>query len=83
MDEPTSSLDGITEETIAELLRKKFRDTTIIYSAHRLSLILEADWIVVIKDGNVLDEGPHKDLFNRCEYYRHLITAQANGSQDR
>lgn len=78
MDEPTSNLDGLAEEEIAELIRSRFQNTTVIYSAHRLSLILEADWIVVIKNGKVLDKGSHLDLLNRCEYYRKLIEAQAH-----
>ena len=78
MDEPTSSLDGIAEESIAELLRKNLGDATIVYSAHRLSLILEADWIVVIKDGKVLGQGQHNDLLNCCEYYKRLIDAQTH-----
>jgi ABC-type bacteriocin/lantibiotic exporter with double-glycine peptidase domain len=76
MDEPTSSLDGIAEASIARLIRKHMKDSTIIYSAHRLSLILEADWIVVIKNGKVIDQGTHNDLAQRCDYYRELITAQ-------
>ena len=79
MDEPTSNLDGLAEEEVAELIRNRFQDTTVVYSAHRLSLILEADWIVVIKNGVVLDKGKHSDLLNRCEYYRRLIEAQAHG----
>ena len=76
MDEPTSSLDGIAEDAIAGLLRNNLDDATVVYSAHRLSLILEADWIVVIKNGKVLDQGRHDDLLKRCEYYKRLIDAQ-------
>ncbi|WP_295729639.1 ATP-binding cassette domain-containing protein [uncultured Bifidobacterium sp.] len=82
MDEPTSNLDGLAEEEIAELIRNRFQDTTVVYSAHRLSLILEADWIVVIKNGVVLDKGKHSDLLDRCEYYRRLIEAQAHGKAE-
>lgn len=82
MDEPTSNLDGLAEEEIAELIRNRVHDTTVVYSAHRLSLILEADWIVVIKNGVVLDKGKHSDLLNRCEYYRRLIEAQAHDNAE-
>lgn len=76
MDEPTSNLDGLAEETIAKLIRQRFGNTTVLYSAHRLSLILEADWIVVIKNGRVLDEGNHEELLGRCDYYKQLIASQ-------
>lgn len=82
MDEPTSNLDGIAEEGIAELIRNKFKETTVIYSAHRLSLILEADWIVVIREGSVLAEGRHDDLMQTCEYYQQLINAQMHHSDE-
>ncbi|BDR54856.1 hypothetical protein KIMH_09670 [Bombiscardovia apis] len=79
MDEPTSSLDGLAEGEISELIRNRFPNTTLLYSAHRLSLILEADWIIVIKDGIVLDSGRHSDLMNRCKYYKKLVEAQSHG----
>lgn len=82
MDEPTSNLDGIAEEGIAELIRNKFKETTVIYSAHRLSLILEAGWIVVIREGSVLAEGRHDDLMQTCEYYQQLINAQMHHSDE-
>lgn len=76
MDEPTSSLDGIAEASIAKIIRNNIKDVTVMYSAHRLSLIMEAEWIVVIKNGKVVDEGTHDSLMRRCRYYQRLITAQ-------
>lgn len=75
MDEPTANLDGISEQDYFALFRRCFPNATILYSAHRESLIMSADWIVVIKDGTVLGEGEHDDLMENCAYYRELIGA--------
>ncbi len=83
MDEPTSSLDGIAEHRVVKLIRSEFGKATVIYSAHRLSLILGADWIVVIKDGSVLAEGTHDELMRKCGYYRRLVEAQYAMPQER
>lgn len=83
MDEPTSSLDGIAERRVVELIRSESGKATVIYSAHRLSLILGADWIVVIKDGSVLAEGTHDELMRKCGYYRRLVEAQYATPQKR
>jgi ABC-type multidrug transport system fused ATPase/permease subunit len=76
MDEPTASLDGIAESQINELIDRTMKGVTTVYSAHRLSLILAADWIVVIRDGKMLREGTHEDLMCSCPYYASLIAAQ-------
>lgn len=77
MDEPTASLDGIAENEINQLLRRNLPETTIVYTAHRLSLILSADWIVVLKEGRVVGQGSHSALLDECPYYRKLIESQA------
>lgn len=83
MDEPTSSLDGIAEEGINELLGNMFPSATIVYTAHRLSLILSADWIVVLKEGRVVAQGRHSELLCSCEHYRELVSSQmAQGLDD-
>lgn len=77
LDEPTSSLDGISEREIDLLLRDLFGGRTIAYAAHRLSSILNADWIVVLNEGKVEGQGRHQDLYNSCLYYRSLIDSQS------
>lgn len=77
LDEPTSSLDGISEREIGLLLRDLFGGRTIVYAAHRLSSILNADWIVVLNEGKVEGQGRHQDLYNSCLYYRSLIDSQS------
>lgn len=83
MDEPTSSLDGIAEHLIVGLIRSESGKATVIYSAHRLSLILGADWIVATKDGSVLAEGTHDELMRKRGYYRRLAEAQYATPQKR
>ncbi|WP_162176043.1 ABC transporter ATP-binding protein [Bifidobacterium bombi] len=78
MDEPTSSLDGLSEQKIIDLLTTHKNELTLCYTAHRLSTILKADWIVVIDHGKVLAEGEHKQLMKSCDYYKALITSQVD-----
>lgn len=77
LDEPTSSLDGISEREIDCLLRSFFDGRTIVYAAHRLSSILSADWIVVLNEGKIEGQGMHHDLYGSCLYYRRLIDSQS------
>lgn len=72
MDEPSSSLDGISEACLLRVLKTLRGKKTILLSSHRFSLIKEADWLVVFCNGRVLDEGLHEDLLERCDYYREL-----------
>lgn len=77
MDEPTSSLDGIAEHEINDIIRKAFSSITVLCTAHRLSQILSSDWIVVVNEGQVVAQGPHEILMDTCEYYRELVASQA------
>lgn len=62
MDEPTSSLDSLSERTIQRALKKLFQGRTVLVIAHRLATIKEMDRICVIKDGRVIEEGTHQVL---------------------
>lgn len=77
LDEPTSSLDRISEREVDCLLRSLFDGRTIVYAAHRLSSILSADWIVVLNEGKIEGQGMHHDLYESCLYYRRLIDSQS------
>ena len=84
MDEPTSSLDSITERAIREALasmRSGDAKATTIVIAHRLSTILAADKILVLDKGRCIDSGRHSELLDRCELYRSLYEEQF-ASQD-
>ncbi len=57
LDEPTASVDPVTEQTIAAALASKMRGRTTVVISHRLSLIERADWVIVIDDGRVIEMG--------------------------
>ena len=62
LDEATSSVDTQTEKLIQEALNKLKKNRTAIIIAHRLSTIQDADQIIVLKDGEVLEKGKHEDF---------------------
>ena len=77
LDEPTSSLDGITERAIKDALDSTlFQNATTIVIAHRLSTILNADSIIVMDEGKLIDSGSHEELLARCDLYRRLYNEQ-------
>ena len=76
LDEPTSSLDPISEEKINKLIIDKAADKTIVIIAHRLSTVVDADLIYLIRDGKVMEEGTHKELMNLRGRYYEMFTTQ-------
>ncbi len=76
LDEATSSIDTVTEKKIQEAIRHLMKGRTSFVIAHRLSTIRQADLILVIRDGKIVEEGNHRELIERRgEYYR-LYTRQ-------
>lgn len=76
LDEATSSIDTETEHIIQKAIDKVLKGRTSFVIAHRLSTIKNADRILVIKDGKVVEEGKHKDLIKKKGYYYKLYTNQ-------
>jgi len=76
LDEATSSLDPDSERIVRENLVKIASERTVIMVSHRLSMINEADNILVLQDGMVTGYGPHDSLMNECELYRTLWQQQ-------
>jgi ABC-type multidrug transport system fused ATPase/permease subunit len=72
LDEATSSLDSLSETLIQDSLRKIAVDRTVIIVAHRLSTIIDADKILVLKDGSVAEEGTHAELLDARQDYCRL-----------
>lgn len=79
-DEATSSLDSIAERNIQQSISKLRKNLTTIIVAHRLSTIIDADIIYVVKNGQIVEQGSHKELIeNKGEYlalYQTLITEE-------
>ncbi len=80
LDEPTSQLDAETERLIKETTDELFADRAVLTIAHRLSTIRDADRILVLSDGRIVEEGTHEDLIGRsASHYHTLYMAQAGG----
>lgn len=72
LDEATASVDTATEILIQDALAKMMRNRTSIVIAHRLSTIRHADRILVMRHGELVDQGTHEELMAHDGYYRHL-----------
>lgn len=75
LDEATSALDSATEEAVNRAIWKWAGNACIVYAAHRFATILQADRIVVLKEGKVAGIGRHEELLTQCEEYRILYAA--------
>ena len=76
LDEATSSLDAESEEVVQNAIKNLTKNKTTLVIAHRLSTIHNADKIFVIKKGNLIDSGNHKELIESCDYYKLLYEKQ-------
>jgi ATP-binding cassette subfamily B protein len=82
LDEATSALDTESERLIQDALRTLLAGRTAFVIAHRLSTVVDADRIVVVKDGAIQEVGSHSELLKRNGYYAALIRRQAEGILD-
>lgn len=76
LDEATSSVDTRTEELIQKAMDSLTEDRTSIIIAHRLSTIKNADLILVMKDGDIIEKGTHEKLLNLKGFYAELYNSQ-------
>jgi ATP-binding cassette subfamily B protein len=79
LDEATSSVDTRTEQRIQESLLKLMEGRTSFVIAHRLSTIRDADKVVVIRDGEIVEQGSHEELIELGGFYRRLYVSQFKG----
>lgn len=76
LDEATSSIDTRTEQRIQRAFAKLMNGRTSFIVAHRLSTIKEADIILVMKDGNIIEQGNHNELLEKGGFYSELYNSQ-------
>ncbi|GAA0333897.1 ABC transporter ATP-binding protein [Oceanobacillus oncorhynchi subsp. oncorhynchi] len=72
LDEATSNIDTVTELHIQEALKRLMKDCTSFVVAHRLNTIREADKIIMLEGGNIMEQGSHEELMKRKGKYYHL-----------
>lgn len=76
LDEATSNVDTRTEEAVQKAMDKLTEGKTSFIIAHRLSTIKNADLILVMKDGNIIEQGNHEELMNKNGFYADLYNSQ-------
>ena len=76
LDEATSALDSENEKLIQEALRSLMKNKTVIAIAHKLDTLKEMDRIIVLKDGEIVEQGSHDELINRNGVYKKLWALQ-------
>lgn len=80
LDDALSAVDGKTEAKIIENLRKERAEKTTLITAHRLSAVEHAHWIIVLDDGKVIDAGRHHDLIEKEGWYKEQFQLQQYGT---
>ena len=76
LDEATSSIDTVTEKAIQNAIQTVIKGRTSFMIAHRLSTITDADVILAVKDGKIIEQGTHRELMKQKGYYYSLYTRQ-------
>jgi len=76
LDEATSSLDSQSETLIQEAIGKIAHQTTVVIIAHRLSTIANADWIYVLEEGRVVEQGTYGELIDLKSSFKRMAELQ-------
>jgi len=76
LDEATSSVDTVTEKMIQNAISTVIQGRTSFVIAHRLSTVIDADVILVVKDGKIIEQGRHRELMRKKGFYHSLYTRQ-------
>lgn len=77
LDEPTSALDSENEEAITTAMNYLFTDRTVIIIAHRLQTVKQADMIIFIENGAIIEQGTHQELMNNQGPYYKMVELQS------
>ncbi|NLB61338.1 MAG: ABC transporter ATP-binding protein, partial [Clostridiales bacterium] len=78
LDDSTSAVDTNTDANIRNAIKGKTRGLTTIIIAQRVNSLIDADKIVVLNEGRIVDVGNHSELLERCEIYQEVYNSQAN-----
>ena len=78
LDEATASVDADNERAIQEAISELCRDKTLLVIAHRLKTIKDADQILVVSDGEIIESGNHASLMDENGVYAHMVLLQAS-----
>jgi ATP-binding cassette subfamily B multidrug efflux pump len=81
LDEATSSVDTRTEARIQKSLLRLMEGRTSFVIAHRLSTIRDADNVIVINDGEIVEQGTHQQLLDKHGFFHHLYMSQFKGQE--
>jgi len=73
LDDSTSAIDSATEDLIQQAMRRLMRDRTTLLITHRLSQIRQADLVLVLDRGAIVDQGAHDELLARCALYQRIF----------
>jgi ATP-binding cassette subfamily B protein len=73
LDDSTSAIDSATEDQIQRAIRRVLEGRTTLLITHRLSQIRWADKVIVLRRGEIVDQGSHDELLHRCDLYRRIF----------
>ena len=82
LDEATSALDNVSEAKVQEAIKRVTYGHTVILVAHRSSTIIDADWIIVLDQGKVVEQGNHTGLMEKKGTYWQLYRGQKKISEE-
>ena len=80
LDDSTSAVDTKTDAAIRKAFREYIPDVTKIIIAQRISSVSDADMIIVLDEGKIVDHGTHDELLTRCDIYREVFESQQKGA---
>ena len=82
LDDSTSAVDTKTDALIRAGFKTYIPETTKIIIAQRVASVMDADMILIMDNGHIVDRGTHDELLKRCEIYREIYEQQTNGGED-